>query len=296
MNAAPKTICASLDGYGTTGIWSDYSSGIPFDENVTSMIMDHASNDGIYISTNRNVYYRQSGMPAWIQYNNGSTSHVLPFLSSHQMEINYKENTLRAGTYGRGIWKSTLVCPSITSLVIPSGNINSYSEAENIITTIGNSNTTIVTGSSPTVFRASTKIVLEPGFTADATSGSIFFTAFIHGCIDGSTSSYNYFKSAFDYSEMNFNTNEEPKDQNEKAIIYPNPASDYINLKLNDDQSQANKQIQIVNIFGQTVYYISELNQSNATISIKNLSSGIYFISINYNGKTQILKFFGSNL
>ena len=65
------------------------------------------------------------------------------------------------------------------------------------------------------------------------------------------------------------------------ASVYPNPASDYVivNLKNNDQAA-----IRIVNVMGQvmkTIYTNEERNR----ISTKDLSAGIYFLSVEQDGK-----------
>ena len=63
--------------------------------------------------------------------------------------------------------------------------------------------------------------------------------------------------------------------------IYPNPASDYVVVSLKNNDQAA---IRIVNVMGQvmkTVYTTEEKNR----ISTKDLSAGIYFLSVEQNGK-----------
>jgi len=258
----------------TTSTWSDYSNGIPPGENVTAMIMDHASNDGIYASTENGVYYRDrnAGMNAWVSYNTAFAGGVMPFVRSTQMEINYRENSVRAGTYGRGIWKSDLVCPSNGFFTIPASLISGYREADDITT----SGTVVAVSPGPTVFRATNSISLEPGFEADATSGANYFTAFIHGCITGSsTSSYNYYRNSFDISQEMIK-NPERNTLAGKLIVYPNPTSAKFTFKVPGDEPN---QILIYNSFGQVI-----LNQSIQSevkeIDLTQQPPGIYFIKV----------------
>ena len=69
--------------------------------------------------------------------------------------------------------------------------------------------------------------------------------------------------------------------------LYPNPAKDYVvvSLKNNDPAT-----IRVINVMGQvmkTVYTTEEKNR----ISTKDLSAGIYFLSVEQNGRRFTTKF-----
>lgn len=83
--------------------WVNYGIGVPDDEYAMSMVLDYKSNDGIYLATDKNIYYREFGMTSWV-----CVTGNYPMLSAEQLEINYMDNTLRAGTFGLGIWKMPL--------------------------------------------------------------------------------------------------------------------------------------------------------------------------------------------
>jgi hypothetical protein len=84
--------------------WRNYSQGLPDNEYAMSMVLDYKSEDGIYLATDKNIYFRDSTMQAWI-----CVSGNFPKLNVEQLEINYVDKTLRAGTFGLGIWKMPLV-------------------------------------------------------------------------------------------------------------------------------------------------------------------------------------------
>lgn len=83
--------------------WRNYGQGLPEDEYALAMIMDYTSEDGIYMATDKGIYYRDRTMGSWIDYSGN-----YPKLNCEQLEINYLERTLRAGTFGWGIWKTPL--------------------------------------------------------------------------------------------------------------------------------------------------------------------------------------------
>lgn len=63
--------------------------------------------------------------------------------------------------------------------------------------------------------------------------------------------------------------------------IYPNPANDYFSIKLPDNIK--NPELKISNILGKTVLKTS-INNSKTNVNIKDLPSGIYFVSVFSNG------------
>lgn len=83
--------------------WFNWAQGLPDDEFALAMTMDYRSNDGIYLATDKNIYYRDRTMTEWVNYSGN-----YPKLNTEQLEINYLENTLRVGTFGLGIWKTPL--------------------------------------------------------------------------------------------------------------------------------------------------------------------------------------------
>ena len=65
--------------------------------------------DALYIGTDIGVFYRNANMSDWIPFMNG-----LPNVRVIDLDINKASGSIRAGTFGRGLWSSDLytVCPS----------------------------------------------------------------------------------------------------------------------------------------------------------------------------------------
>ncbi len=78
-------------------------------------------------------------------------------------------------------------------------------------------------------------------------------------------------------------------EQVKKLTLYPNPATNYVILQLNKFAKQS--QISIINVNGQIVKRIVQLNSNRLRINVKDLSQGTYFIRVNYDGKIGIAKF-----
>ncbi|WP_290835050.1 T9SS type A sorting domain-containing protein, partial [Flavobacterium sp.] len=77
-----------------------------------------------------------------------------------------------------------------------------------------------------------------------------------------------------DVNELNLN----------KFKFFPNPTTGFISVSIPNDGS--NSKITIYNSLGQTIIE-KNINQSNATLSLENLNSGVYFYKIASANATQ---------
>jgi hypothetical protein len=253
--------------------WTNYSVGIPTTAVVYSMIMDHYSNDALYLSTSAGVYYKDASMSNWVAYSNG-----LQNMETVQMEINYKENTVRLGTFGYGIWKSQLQCPStslmnLTFITAPgvyqANTINSYADNDLL--------------HGPVALRGTNSISFLPGFKANpGTSDNQYLFAFIHGCGPGSSSSPYLFRSG-------------PEAENElKAAmeslndfeLFPNPNNGSFTLQFNGD---GEKEIEVLDIMGRKVKEF-ETEGLELQINLTDLKKGIYFVKVQTENKKMTKK------
>jgi Secretion system C-terminal sorting domain len=277
--------------------WVNYSTGIPSTEYAISMVMDHASNDGIYLFTDKAVYFRDKSMNSWINFSIG-----YPMIPSRQVEINYKENTVRAGTYGRGIFKSQLICPAQNLLAFNNISLVPFvNEATDITATNTNISNPIP---NQVIFRATNSITLNPGFIAEATVQYGGFQAFIHGCSGGSTSTPNYFKIISEEED----TDEAKIDKMSSLIIFPNPNNGIFTVILkdkslnefegrhyeeNDEQLDEVKSVFVYNSLGRLVYTEEKISPENTEllIDMQNQSAGIYFLKVIYGKETKTAKF-----
>lgn len=88
--------------------WTDISGTLP-DVHKTSIAFYKNSNEGLYVSSDLGVFYREEGMDDWIWFSDG-----LPVDASvNEIEIWYhpdsiSQDVIRAGTYGRGMWSSDM--------------------------------------------------------------------------------------------------------------------------------------------------------------------------------------------
>lgn len=82
--------------------WTNITGSLP---NLPCNIVkyDPSGSGGIYVGTDIGVYYRDNTTGVWVSYNNN-----LPNVIVNDLEINYANNVIRAGTFGRGVWTSSV--------------------------------------------------------------------------------------------------------------------------------------------------------------------------------------------
>ena len=134
----------STDG-GTT--WVNISSGLP---SVPANCFVTQSNGDTYCGTDIGVYIRTAAATTWTAFTSG-----MPGVPVNDLDIFAPTGKLRAATYGRGIWESSL---------------NSFNNAPSVSITSPANNATFNVGSSITI-----------NATAADTDGTIASVAFYNG-------------------------------------------------------------------------------------------------------------------
>ncbi|MEI6816940.1 MAG: T9SS type A sorting domain-containing protein, partial [Bacteroidota bacterium] len=79
------------------------------------------------------------------------------------------------------------------------------------------------------------------------------------------------------------------KNVSDKFMVFPNPATDELNIT-SKFGSSSSLNLDIIDIYGQVVYHYQLVND-NTTISLSTINSGIYLIRIS-NGETTVVKRF----
>lgn len=234
--------------------WENYSSGIPAREVVTAMEMDPKSNDGLYLATNRSVYYRDASMSQWIEFGNN-----YPVCWADEMEINYNERTLRSGTFGRGVWKTHLKCPD-------GGTLNESGQYNGKVIKEGDViNSEANLKGNRVVYKASDAIVLKDGFyTGAALSVQSFFIQSCDSDVEFRAGSFVITKSSKEEEEQSV------------ATIYPNPSSGLINLEVDFKISK----VEIYNLTGHLVKTENTKDEFKISIDLSELQTGSYFIKV----------------
>ncbi len=105
--------------------WTNISGSLP---NVPANCIQYYSN-GQYIGTDIGVFYRKNTVGDWIYFSNS-----MPAVNVSDLYINTTSNKIIAGTFGRGLWSSTLYdgCSSSITLGGNTGGQRSYSTTSTI--------------------------------------------------------------------------------------------------------------------------------------------------------------------
>jgi hypothetical protein len=168
---AGQKVYESSDGGAS---WTNISGSLPnIVMNCIAYQDNNASPDNaLYIGTDLGVYYRDVNTGDWIPFQNG-----LPNVPVSDIEIYEASNTIRAATYGRGLWSSTLYNSCPYGYALDPGNDPSnpnYTgfqlyEANNYVT----SSRTITGGIGTDVtYKAGDHVTLTTGFHAK--QGNLF--------------------------------------------------------------------------------------------------------------------------
>jgi hypothetical protein len=109
----PNIAYATFSGYVTAekvyhtlnggGTWTNNSGTLP-NMPVDTIVYQKGAHNAVYIGTDAGVYYRNDTLPNWVPYKLG-----LPNVIVDDLQIDYRTKTIRAGTYGRGIWQAPLL-------------------------------------------------------------------------------------------------------------------------------------------------------------------------------------------
>lgn len=89
--------------------WTNISANLP-NIPMSSIVIDKNSAEGLYVGTEAGVWYKDSLMTSWIQFNTGMPN----FSEVRDLEIVYdtvcsRNSVIYAATYGRGLWKGDLI-------------------------------------------------------------------------------------------------------------------------------------------------------------------------------------------
>lgn len=97
--------------------WTNISASLP-NVPVNCMVYEKGTSDAIYIGTDIGVFYRNNALSDWVPYTLG-----MPNTVTTDLEIQYQNKLIRAATFGRGIWESSLAQPEVVKANILVDNI-----------------------------------------------------------------------------------------------------------------------------------------------------------------------------
>ena len=119
--------------------WEEITYDLP-DVSYTSIAYYKNSQEGIYVSSDLGVFFKEGDMTSWIWFNQG-----LPVDASvREIEIYYHPDSIagdviRAGTYGRGLWSSDMwaggpeaAFSSSATVISPNCAVDFYNESTGV--------------------------------------------------------------------------------------------------------------------------------------------------------------------
>jgi photosystem II stability/assembly factor-like uncharacterized protein len=102
-----KKVYKSINGGAS---WINLTSALLNNITVQDILAQHGTNGGVYIGTNAGVFYRNNTHTDWQPY-----SDQLPLsLECNRLKPFYRDNKLRNGSWGFGVWETELYEPSAT--------------------------------------------------------------------------------------------------------------------------------------------------------------------------------------
>lgn len=105
INDNQKVYISTNSGISWAPMRLDLPNMVPLD-----VAWDNNAEQGLYVAMNQGVYYHDSTTGnSWLPYRNN-----LPNVIVNELEINFAENKIYAGTYGRGLWVSNTYSASLS--------------------------------------------------------------------------------------------------------------------------------------------------------------------------------------
>ncbi len=128
-NLNPSILWVSLSGFNNGqkvyksinggATWTNVSGNLP-NLPINCITYEYGTNNGIYVGTDVGIYYKNDDLNLWQLYNDN-----LPNVIVYELEIHYGSGKIRAATYGRGLWESSLfvTAPPTAQFLSPDTNI-----------------------------------------------------------------------------------------------------------------------------------------------------------------------------
>ena len=158
------------------GSWTNVSGSLP---NVPVNCIDFqitAPNiQALYVGTDIGVFYKDDNLSDWIYYSNS-----MPAVTVNDLYINEDDNIIAAGTYGRGLWTSTLYTGCVSSVFLSDpgysvGGVHWISTSSQVVSQV----TYRFDLGTEVHYSAGQRVIMQPGFRA---GGRIHMEAKIGGC------------------------------------------------------------------------------------------------------------------
>ena len=270
--------------------WTNISYNLP---NLPVNCIEYLnnSNDRVYIGMDIGVYYHEGSSTKWVEF-----SKNLPKVEIFELEMNYVNNKLRAGTFGRGIWETDINdgCPEELVFTAAQSGTQEH-RAKSIISS------SKISDNAKISYLATNSIKLKSNFS---TGKNVSFKAKISNdacdlvasslkIADDEPNRYGYYAGpmpglASKIQNIEENSFSQLDKEIENIKIYPNPATSSATIEFHATRV-APVTIEIRDIHGQSHKEIvrTELSEGKYEINfdVSDLKPGIYMIRF-HNGRT----------
>ena len=154
---------------------TDLTKNLPYtyirDNSIT---LEKSLNNGIYLATEFGVFYTDDILLAETDWSWKLVGKNLPHTGANGIEINYPSNTIRVGTWGRGVWDIPLPCLTTpTSLQIQTNTIIDSDIRYDRDIIVKSGKTLTITNGAHVYMPESGKIIVEPGAKLYVNNGTI---------------------------------------------------------------------------------------------------------------------------
>lgn len=88
--------------------WTNLSTSSLNGEHITYLLHQGGTDGGLYLGTYRTIWFKDNTMNDWVPYNDGLPKSVATCI----LRPFYRDNKLRLGAYGKGVWEAPFMVPS----------------------------------------------------------------------------------------------------------------------------------------------------------------------------------------
>ncbi len=263
---------------------------------IRCAVIDHSNESNIYLGAEIGVYVMPEAGNTWTLYNTD-----LPNMTVRELAINYGSNTLRAATWGRGMWEYTLKdridYPAIvkTEITNPPTFVHPKEDVDQYVTSvISYDNTPSEVYLEWSVNTPTFGNVIGMSNTMDSTWVSdaplpnfpegtkMFFKVFAIGVNGDTTETYKFMYTVQFNAEASLD-----ELSGQSMILFPNPNSGEFTIQLRDVKELA--KVTILALDGKTVWQDEFKNSSSLEVNVS-LEPATYFVVLEAEGVNVVEK------
>jgi len=282
--------------YNSGTSWIDIThnlSKIP----IHCVVIDRDGN--IYLGGEMGVYTKPMSANSWSLYDLD-----LPKVAIKELEIQYATNTIRAATWGRGLWEAPLLgkkdFPKIVDIetsVKPDEQNPKEAVPVNVSAVVSYSGSiqkcyikwsvnqpTLDSIIEMTNISDSTWVGNKP--LPDSTLGTkVYFKVFAEATNGDLTSSHKLMYTVRNNPAISINENQ----LKNSFSLFPNPATEELNIEFKE--THKNVVIQVFDMTGREIYHSKLKRGVKAQIDVSNWPEGAYTLKVISNGSVETQKF-----